>query len=243
MFKYLRVIGIFLYSIFRKIYMYLPFVLVWFYPISLLIWVHLSLAIYFRGYGRNVVHNYALANKSKLYIPRLFERPISELGNQIVMLYPITNTLHKVPYNFYGYLIKPYHGTDGGFIEYKKISWLEFQLVFWLIWGWADDDSNHDTMSGGERPNMKYGNSFDLGDNRARYPEFNFSESIKWMIRNTAYNFKYTHSEIRQHNKNNFYVRFTNRFFDWHFGYIPYTNSRRKGRLVYFSEDIKYIDK
>ena len=39
--------------------------------------------------------------------------------------------------------------------------------------------------------------------------------------------------------KNFFYKRFTTKYFDWHFGYLPKDN-KREGRLVYFSEYIKY---
>ena len=47
--------------------------------------------------------------------------------------------------------------------------------------------------------------------------------------------------EIRENDKNFFYVKLPK--LGWHFGYIPHSNSVRKGRLVYFSEDIDKIDK
>lgn len=46
---------------------------------------------------------------------------------------------------------------------------------------------------------------------------------------------------IQEVDKNNFYIKLPK--LGWHFGYIPYSNSVRKGRLVYFSEDIDKIDK
>ena len=47
--------------------------------------------------------------------------------------------------------------------------------------------------------------------------------------------------EIREHNKYNFYIKFQK--IGWHFGFIPYSNSTRKGRLCFFREDLDKIDK
>lgn len=168
-------------------------------------------AMLFRRYSRNVVHNYVLQND--IYLPRLWERPISR-----------TDGMYK---------IGAYHGTNGGYIRYRKISWLEYQFAYWVLWGWVDDDSNHDTMSGGERDGMMYGNSFDLGDLRNDFPEFEFKESTKWLWRNTAYNFKYIQHECAKDSWKHFYFEFKN----WHFGYIPYGQGHEsEGRLVFFSK-------
>ena len=192
MYKYIRYIGIMLFIPFRKV-----FGLVWYFAV-----------VPFRGYARNVVHNYVLQND--IYLPRLLERPIIKEQSR--------------------YIIQPYHGTQGGYIKYRYIYWLEYQLVFWLLWGWVDDDSNHDTMSGGKIDGMYFGNAFDLGDKRAKYPEFKFKESTKWLCRNTAYNFKYSLHECLPTNKNFFYFK----FLGTHWGYLP--NGSHKGRLVYFKE-------
>ncbi len=199
--KYIRWVFIILFLFVRKVVG-----LVWFY-----------VALPFRAYARNVVHNYSL--QGKLYIPILTNRPITEEDDR--------------------YVLAPFHDTQGGYIKKRKISWIEFQLVFWILWGWLDDCSNHDTMSGFERPGMFYGNSFDLGDKRGEYPEFNFKESTAWLWRNTAYNFKYVLHECLEGDKNFFYKRFTTKYFDWHFGFLP-AESELSGRLVYFNE---YISK
>ena len=66
-------------------------------------------------------------------------------------------------------------------------------------------------------------------------------KTFKWICRNTFYNANYMFEEIRETDKNNFYIKFTK--LGWHFGYMPYTNSTRKGRMVYFSEDYDKLDK
>jgi len=166
-----------------------------------LVWYYF--VVPFRFYARNAIYNYVLAND--IYLARLNERK------------PI-----RVSYN--RYVIKPYHGSDGGYISYRKVSKLEYTLVFWFIWGWLDDDSNHDTFSGefnqtiidGERKaylpkfvinslvrdnnteNHKvFGNAFDIGDKRRQYPEFGFWSATLWNIRNTGYNFQYKFNERR----------------------------------------------
>lgn len=151
-----------------------------------LVWFYV--AVPFRKYARNTVYNYVLQND--IYLKRLLERPILPLENG-------------------QYYINPYHGTNGGYIKYRKISLVEYQLVYWLIWGWLDDDANYDTFDQGyvdtilNNERMKwfpkqllkgcegkqFGNSFDLGDKRSK--EFHFWGSTLWNIRNTAYNFKY----------------------------------------------------
>jgi len=86
-----------------------------------------------------------------------------------------------------------------------------------LPWMFLDDDANEDTTSRdyiqtlitGDRrhgffarlfrkqlmnaklKSVVYGNAFDLGDVRARYPFFNFWTTLFWNTRNTAMNFQY----------------------------------------------------
>jgi len=229
--KYLRYLAILAFALFRKV-----FGLVWFY-----------VALPFRRWARSVVYNYTLQNG--LYLKRLLDRPISQLGEH--------EYLGK---KFYGWKIAPYHGTiDGGYIEYRKVSWLQYQLSYWLVWGWVDDDSNHDTMDKGHTDKVisgehfgwlpqwlrdtckniewkSHGNTFDTGD--ALDSEFHWLGSTLWLVRNTAYNFKYDLHECLPGNKWYFYKRFTTKWFDWHFGFIP--EGSHRGRLVYFAE---YIDK
>lgn len=208
MYKYVRYIGILLWTVIRK-----PVGLVWFYA-----------AVPFRKYARNVVYNYVLQNG--VYLKRLLERPID------------TTTTGHTPYK-----IGAYHGTQGGYINYRQISKVEYCLVYWLIWGWLDDDSNEDTFDKGhidtilrgERllwfpgeyledvPEVQYGNSFDLGD--AREPTFHFWASTLWLWRNTAYNFKYMQWE-----ENRPEMLFYHVYGGWEFGYLP--SGRNKGRLV-----------
>lgn len=112
-----------------------------------------------------------------------------------------------------------------------------------FIWVWFDDDSNYDTHD--RKPEVEtdvkpFGNTFDLGDMRANYPVTNLQRTFLWVTRNTFYNFNYMFEEVRENDKNFFYVQFPK--LGWHFGYIPYTNSKRCGRLVYFSEDFDKLD-
>ena len=189
-----------------------------------LVWFYVALP--FRKYARNVVYNYVLQNG--LYLKRLLERPILSM---------------TVSPGVLSYKIAPYHGTDGGYINHRKVSWLEYQLVYWFIWGWLDDDSNEDTFDKGhvatimrgERlrwfpkkclesvPEVQYGNSFDLGD--AREPAFHFWASTLWLWRNTAYNFKYMQWE-----ENRPEMLFYHVVGGLGFGYLP--SGRNKGRLV-----------
>ena len=120
--KYLRYIGILFWTLFRKV-----FGLVWYY-----------MAIPFRRYARNVVYNYVLQNG--IYLKRLLDRPILGIPNKPQNLY-IDNKY------VFGYKINPYHKTDGGYIKFRNISRIEYEFVYWFIWGWLDDDSMHDTMA------------------------------------------------------------------------------------------------
>jgi hypothetical protein len=86
--------------------------------------------------------------------------------------------------------------------------------------------------------NCIFGNAFDLGD--IRTPIFMFWSSTLWNIRNTAYNFNYMFEECRVDSKNHFYTRWTTKYFDWHFGFLP-KGAKDAGRMVWFSEDIHKV--
>lgn len=183
-----------------------------------LVWYYI--AVPFRGYSRNVVYNYVLQNN--IHLPRLYERSPT-LENGIFWLKNIRNV------------------QQVGYIKFRKISKFEYYLVLFLLWGWVDDDSNYDTHDGTQDENpKKYGNAFDLGDALKHNPTFDFKKSSLWNIRNTAYNFNYLFEEIAENSQYNFYIKFEK--LKWHFGFIPYSNSTRKGRLVWFGEDYDKLD-
>lgn len=172
-----------------------------------------------RGYSRNVVYNYVLQND--IYLQRLLQRPI-ERNNRAY------------------YTIKPYHGTNGGYIKYRKISWFEYKLVYYFLYQWYDDDSNEDTYDKGYNRTIingarlawlpsfikkdlqrdidkvkVFGNAFDLGDKRAEYPLYGFWSALLWSIRNTAYNSKYMTMEKHISDKNIFMIELGKWKFGW----------------------------
>jgi len=162
--------------------------LVWFYVV-----------VRFREDSRSIHYNYVLQNPTKAKLPRLTVRPIKARP--------------------YGWQIEPFHGTEvGGYIRYEPVNWLMFQLNYWLVYGWLDDDANHDTYDRGHLQrlikenklpkwvlkrlqktvdeSLLYGNSFDLGDRRAEFPSEVFSlATFMWNWRNTGYNFSYCQFE------------------------------------------------
>ena len=180
----------------------------------------------FRAYARNRVYNYVLQNN--VYLKRLEEREYKLSG----FGYAITKASHK-----------KFRLNGLGFIEYKKVSFLEYCLAL-FIWVWFDDDSNYDTHDGNESLetlDKPFGNTFDLGDLRAEYPIVDGMKTFKWICRNSFYNANYMFEEIRENSKYNFYIKLPK--FGIHFGYIPYSNSTRKGRMVWFIEDYDKLDK
>ena len=182
----------------------------------------------FRAYARNRVYNYVLQNN--VYLKRLEDREYKLSG----FGYAITKASHK-----------KFRLNGLGFIEYKKVSFLEYCLAL-FIWVWFDDDSNYDTHDGVETEetlDKPFGNTFDLGDLRAEYPIVDGMKTFKWICRNTFYNANYMFEEIREDDKNFFFKVIKIFGFTTVWGYIPYTNSTRKGRLVYFREDLDKIDK
>lgn len=182
----------------------------------------------FRAYARNRVYNYVLQNN--VYLKRLEEKNyVLENG----VYYPLN--LSK----------KDYKLRDKGYIKYKKVSKIEYFLAL-FIWIWFDDDSNYDTHNGSEKEETilkPFGNTWDLGDLRGEYPIVDTKKTFFWICRNTFYNANYLFEEIRENDKNFFYFQVKLFGFITHWGFVPYTNSVRKGRLVYWREDLKYIDK
>ena len=182
----------------------------------------------FRAYARNRVYNYVLQNN--VYLKRLEERAY-KLDNGVY--YP-TNISKK------SFKLK-----NDGYIKYKKVSFLEYCLAL-FIWVWFDDDSNYDTHDGNESIetlDKPFGNTFDLGDLRAEYPIVDGMKTFKWICRNTFYNANYMFEEIREDDKNFFFKVIKIFGFTTIWGYIPYENSTRKGRLVFWQEDLDKIDK
>ena len=180
----------------------------------------------FRAYARNRVYNYVLQNN--VYLKRLEEREYKLSG----FGYAITKASHK-----------KFRLNGLGFIEYKKVSFLEYCLAL-FIWVWFDDDSNYDTHDGietNETLDKPFGNTWDLGDLRSKYPIVNGMKTFRWICRNTFYNYNYMFEEIRENSKYNFYIKLPK--LGIHFGYIPYSNLTRKGRMVWFREDLDKIDK
>lgn len=51
-----------------------------------------------------------------------------------------------------------------------------------------------------------------------------------------------TDEEIRENDKNFFYVKFSIFGFTTHWGYIPYSNSTRRGKMVWIREDYERLD-
>ena len=182
----------------------------------------------FRAYARNRVYNYVL--KNNVYLKRLEERD-----------YKIDNGVYY-PTNISK---KSFKLKNDGYIKYKKVSFLEYCLAL-FIWVWFDDDSNYDTHDGNESLetlDKPFGNTFDLGDLRAEYPIVDGMKTFKWICRNTFYNANYMFEEIREDDKNNFFKVIKIFGFTTIWGYIPYENSTRKGRLVFWQEDLDKIDK
>ncbi len=182
----------------------------------------------FRAYARNRVYNYVL--KNNVYLKRLEERD-----------YKIDNGVYY-PTNISK---KSFKLKNDGYIKYKKVSFLEYCLAL-FIWVWFDDDSNYDTHDGNESLetlDKPFGNTFDLGDLRAEYPIVDGMKTFKWICRNTFYNANYMFEEIRENDKNFFFKVIKIFGFTTIWGYIPYSNSTRKGRLVFWQEDLDKIDK
>lgn len=183
----------------------------------------------FRKYARRVVYNYKLANG--LYLKRMYERRQTDVGSH--------------------YAVYP-----KGILKKRHITTIEYIIVYWLIWGWLDDDSNYDTMDkgflktirDGERKTLvnkyfgkqiqdainamdsaRFGNVFDLGD--ARTPCFHWLGTLMWVTRNTAYNFKYD-----QYETINTDDLFLFEVFGKKFGWIPQDKPRgiHNYRLVFW---------
>lgn len=149
----------------------------------------------FRAYVRNYVYNYFLQNDCAP--KRLQERSPERIGDV--------------------WLLKDIHGVGfPGIVEYRPVhkAWAWILILF--IWGFLDDDSNHDTFDAGHihkhyiakddwkigsyqkqifidllQSDLRFGNTFDLGDKRSWWPHYNFWAVLIWNSRNSAYNFSY----------------------------------------------------
>ena len=155
----------------------------------------------FRKYARNTVYNYKLQNN--LWLKRLYER----------------NPTYKTTTSWCGWILTGDRTVQGS-VEGRKVFWLEYQLVYWVLWGWLDDDSNHDTTDmgyirtivSGERNHwlgslfvsklkkeltyletQEFGNTFELGDKRVSVSVHKcLLSTLLWScLRNGAYNFRY----------------------------------------------------
>lgn len=176
-------------------------ILLFFIKVIGLVWVYPCIP--FRSYARNVVYNYVLNRDKRQWLSRLWQRePMLEPYYEGHALYG--SKVHPVPMD--------------GFVHSRNVSTIEFYFVVFFIWGWLDDDSEHDTTSlphiqtciDGERKDqllsklfkkqlkkidqgaVVYGNAFDLGDVRdTHYPFYNFAATVIWNTRNTGMNFQY----------------------------------------------------
>ena len=184
----------------------------------------------FRSYARNRVYSYVLQND--IYLPRLIERNWT-LDNETMCYFP-QNKSRKV-----------FNLKNDAYIKYKKVSKLEYYFAL-SMWIWFDDDSNYDTHDGNESEETiikPFGNTWDLGDLRGKYSIVDMKKTFYWICRNSFYNFNYMFEEIRENDKNNFFKVIKIFGFTTIWGYIPYSNSTRKGRLCFFREDLDKIDK
>lgn len=154
------------------------------------------IAVHFRGWARNRVYNYKLQHG--LWLKRLYERNPVDDGESYILTGGRTGT---------GLLFK------------KSVSWFEYQLAYWFVWIWVDDDSNRDvtdlgyikTYLSGERKtwfslnklrkeaeyleeSCVFGNTFELGDIRNLLKvdiRKCWRSAFLWNKRNTAYNARY----------------------------------------------------
>ena len=238
--KYLRFVGVLGWKLLAKMVVYIAAVLVVFgsiYGYLLAGWMVVAYKL--RHYSTGVVFSYTL--KNGLYLPRLTNNPLIE----IVEVYKGWE-LHSKQYNKIGY------------VRDRDVSWIKYQLVYWLLWGWVDNDCDRDTVPIGYGRDIlegkhfanapvwflkriakeqayletrEDGNAFARGD----VLESNWTPvlSTMWMFRNLAYNFNYSLEEMEETNPLWFYYH--NEKLKWHFGYIP--SGDRKGRMVWFRED------
>lgn len=204
-----------------------------------------------RGYARSRVYNYVLQNS--IYLPRLLERDW-RLDKEQGKYFP------------HNQVNKKFKLKKDAYILYRKVSYLEYRWARWL-WKWCDDDSNFDTHDGHqseETDGYYFGTSWDLGDLRNDHPVEHKEKTLDWVKRNTYYNANYLWEEMREDDPKFFYHvtpkifpsfsyngedksisffrRFNFKLTEWHFGFIPHSNSERKGRMVWFTEDIDEMD-
>lgn len=173
-----------------------------------------------RRYSRAIVYSYTLENG--LYLPRLTNEPFTTIEwCSNINSWMLTNSKY---------------GTRG-YVEKIEVSKLKYNLIYWLLWGWVDDDCDKDTYPIGyaydiiNKKHFKWApeffrnlvrkelsiankkilaNSFAIGNDL----EENWTPilSILWMFRNLAYNFNYSMEEMREDDKDFFYYRTTMKF-------------------------------
>lgn len=159
----------------------------------------------FRAWSRSIMYNAVL--QKGWYLKRLKERDYKTVDVEHWHLRGWTSQRH------------------GGFIQYRKVNWLQIIVAF-SLWMWQDDDSNEDTTDAGycnsisiggsgwrangvdrskgilnflygkllpkyNEGDVQFGNTFDLGDIRAKAPYYNFWANWVWTRRNRAMNMKY----------------------------------------------------
>jgi hypothetical protein len=200
------------------------------------------LAFIFRRETRSIVYNYVLVNG--VYLKRLEEVNITEESGQ--------------------YIFDSEAGTY--LLKKRKVYKWQFYIAV-CFWGFVNDNPEYDTVPTGygldiinklhfaympdwfrkyvakeqsRLDNELEGRAFQLADSRTKV--YLPLLSTLWYLRNSAYNFNYLFEEIREDDPNNFYKVITIFGYKTHWGYIPYTNSVRPGRLVWWREDIQYID-
>lgn len=152
-------------------------------PVKVLGWFLVWQAIPRRASARNIVYNYVLQRNKTKWLGRLWQREPLKLVT--------------------GWQLKDIHNVGWtGWIQERHVSTIQFYWCVLTTWGWLDDDSNEDTtdwghisrrhpscIEGVRRPD--FGNTFDLGDLRAKWPFFKPCATYWWNMRNSAMNFQY----------------------------------------------------
>ena len=203
--KYLRYLGIVLFTGFRKV-----FGLAWY-----------LVVVPFRFYANNVVFNYTLDNG--VYLKRLLEKSITET-DEYFTIQPSHGTI--------GGKIKR---RDVSKAEYYLVYWIIWGWLdadsfcdtsserFMKEW----QDGTRGTRDNSKKLAKCKGSAFDRGDD----VEKNWCGlmAILWNVRNTGVNFKYSQWECREP-KQLFYFKLG----EWQFGYhTKESDPKHIGRLIF----------
>jgi len=208
-------------------YLYWIFVLVTV-VIRRIVFPLIYLVIPFRSKLRHIVYAYSLQNG--IFVKRLYERHPKLNENKWLL----DGTRHGI--RRYSSVEYPEYGIISNEKVAKWKYWLALPL--WLL---LDDDANDDTYDkgfnrtiiNGERKTWipkfivkrlaeasdkaeyaKVGNSFDLGDNMAEKPLYEFWSVLWWTLRNPSYNFNYKFNQINDGAKV-FKIVILGRLFGW----------------------------